>query len=193
MASNVFRKDILLARQGDGDALNRVLTALQTRLRIAAAQRLGPPLRAKMATSDLLQSTYIDVVRSIKDFQGEDAPQLVAWITRIMENNLRDRARFYRRQRRNPEVVADEQPEAAGSVPTPSAEAMQVENLAAVVEALAELPEEQRQIMQLRVIEGRDYEEIAEQLGRSVGSLRMLLSRARAALAIRLERMLGDT
>jgi len=142
-----------------------------------------------MATSDLLQSTYVDVVRSIKDFQGDDEPQLVAWVTRIMENNLRDRARFYGRQRRNPEVDSEEAPEPAGHDATPSVEAMQVENIAAVGRALAELPEEQRQIMQLRLIEGREYEEIAAMLGRSVGSLRMLLSRARASLTVRLDRL----
>ena len=120
MQPDPLHDDIQQARRGDRDALNRVLTAIQSRLRAAASSRLGVPLRAKMATSDLLQSTYVDVVRSIKDFAGDDAQTLVAWVTRIMENNLRDRLRFYGRQRRSPEVDQGEQPEVPGDINTPS-------------------------------------------------------------------------
>ena len=90
MEPSDIRDDIASARRGERDALDRVLTALQSRLRTAAANKIGTPLRRKMATSDLLQSTYVDVVRSIQSFEGDDPDTLVAWITRIMENNVRD-------------------------------------------------------------------------------------------------------
>ena len=184
-----IRADIARARRGERDALDRVLTAVQSRLRAAASSRLGGPLRARMATSDLLQTTYVDVVRSIGEFRGDDPDTLVAWISRIMENNLRDRVRFYGRQRRAAEEDR-ETPDVAAGGHSPSAEAVQVEKLAAVGKALAQLPEDQRQIIQLRLIEGRDYDEIAKTLGRSQGALRMLLSRARAALTMRLDRII---
>jgi len=190
--SDDLRQDISRARRGEREALDRVLTAVQSRLRAAAVNRLGSPLRAKMATSDLLQSTYVDVVRSIHDFRGDDPDTLVAWITRIMDNNLRDRLRFFGRERRRNEQQHDEPIDGPANDPTPSFEAIQVENLAAVGKALTELPEDQRQIIELRLIEGCDYDEIAERLGRSHGALRMLLSRARAALAMRLDQLLDE-
>ncbi|MCA8952689.1 MAG: sigma-70 family RNA polymerase sigma factor [Planctomycetes bacterium] len=182
-----LRADIARARRGERDALDRVLTAIQTRLLAAASNRLGGALRARMATSDLLQTTYVDVVRSIGEFRGDDPDTFVAWISRIMENNLRDRARFYSRQRRAAEQDREAPPELPATDRSPSAAAMQIENLAAVGRALAELPGDQRRIIQLRLIEGRDYDEIGALLGRSPGALRMLLSRARAALTLRLD------
>jgi RNA polymerase sigma-70 factor, ECF subfamily len=192
VSDSSFHEDIHLARQGGREALDRVLTTIQARMRSAAENRIGTPLRAKMATSDLLQSTYVDVVRSIKDFEGNNERQLMAWVTKIMDNNLRDRLRFYNRQRRNSELNATPEKEMAGRDATPSFEAMQIESLTAVGRALSSLPDDQRQIMQLRVIEGREYEEIAKLLDKSVGSLRMLLSRARAALTVRLDQMINE-
>ena len=54
------------------------------------------------------------------------------------------------------------------------------------------MPEDQRQIIQLRAFEGRDYDEIAAMLGRTPGALRMLLSRARALLTLKLDRLLDE-
>ena len=192
MEPSDIRDDIASARRGERDALDRVLTALQSRLRTAAANKIGTPLRRKMATSDLLQSTYVDVVRSIQSFEGDDPDTLVAWITRIMENNVRDRLRFYGRQRRSPEVDHEDVPDVAAGDATPSFEAMQLEHLSAVGKVLAEMPEAQRQIIQLRAFEGRDYDEIAAMLGRTPGALRMLLSRARALLTLKLDRLLDE-
>ncbi|MCA8963506.1 MAG: sigma-70 family RNA polymerase sigma factor [Planctomycetes bacterium] len=193
MPPDDIRDDIAQARRGDRPALDRVLSALQARLRAAATNRLGGPLRAKMATSDLLQTTYVDVVRSIGEFRGEDPESFVAWIMRIMENNLRDRLRFYGRQRRAPEEQLDQPLDGPDKGPTPSVEAMQVEHLAAVGKALAELPEDQRRVLQMRVFERREYDDIAAAMGRSQGALRMLLSRARATLTMRLDQLLDET
>ncbi|MCR9245562.1 MAG: sigma-70 family RNA polymerase sigma factor [bacterium] len=191
MSDEDIRADIARARRRDRDALDRVLTALQSRLRAAAASRLGGQLRARMGTSDLLQTTYVDVVRSITEFRGDDPDTFVAWIARIMENNLRDRARFFGRQRRKGDQAADSPPDAVPGGSTPSFEAMQLESLAAVGKAIASLPEDQREIIRMRLIEERDYEDIAAATGRSPGALRMLMSRARAALTLRLDDAVG--
>ncbi|MFO1076307.1 MAG: sigma-70 family RNA polymerase sigma factor [Planctomycetota bacterium] len=187
-----IRNDIASARRGDQEALQRILVAVQSRLRTAASHRLAGPLRAKMGTSDLVQSSYLTIVERISEFRGEDTATFVAWVTRIMENNLRDRLRYYGRQRRAPEGSQDETFDAVADMPTPSAGVMRAEEHAVFHKALASLPDEQRQIIQLRLIEGREYDEIAGMLGRSPGALRMLLSRARAALTLRVDRLLDD-
>ncbi|MFK7742347.1 MAG: RNA polymerase sigma factor [Planctomycetota bacterium] len=187
-----LRADIARARRGETDALDRVLVSMEARLRSAAAHKLGAPLRAKMATSDLLQSTYVDVVRSIKSFEGDDPETLVAWITRIMENNVRDRLRFFGRQRRAAEIDQTEPPEVPSEGPTPSFEVMKVEHLAVVGKVLSEMPEEFRRIIQLRQFEQREYEEIATLMGKSTGALRMMLSRAMAMLMTRVDKAIGD-
>ncbi len=192
MDAHQIRSDIALARRGETEALDRVLKALESRLRAAATNRLAGHLRARMGTSDLLQSTMLDIAKNIGDFRGENADQLLAWSGRIMDNNLRDRARFFGRQRRRGEHGAEVPPDAVASGPTPSFEAMRVEHIEALYRALSELPDDYQQILQLREFEKREYDEIAATLDRSEGAVRMLISRARAALYVKLDRMLGD-
>ncbi len=61
------------------------------------------------------------------------------------------------------------------------------EKLRAVVAALAELPERQRQALVMRELEGRSYREIESRLQTSNGAVRQLLNRARAAVRDRLD------
>lgn len=194
MDQEALRAALKSARSGDRTALDGVLESVQARLRAVATAKLSRLLRGRMRTSDLLQSTYLDVVRSIDRFRGDDEQTFVVWVTRIMENNIRDKVRFYDRAKRKQPgadvVEAEEDAPAPGL--SPSRRAIQVEDLLVVSHALNALSEDQRQVIELRMIEGLDYPEIARKLGRKEGAVRMLLSRARAALALEMDRLADE-
>ena len=154
---------------------------------------MGPGLRAKVRTSDVLQSTYLDVVKSVERFEGDDEEAFVAWIARIMENNIRDKGKYFQaRKRRDPEGPTrplNEAEDVRTPTATPSVEAVRAEDLVLVSRALEGLVEDYRQVIILRMVEGRSHKEVGELLGRSEAATRMLLSRARAALALALEQI----
>ncbi len=187
MEGDQLSLDLRRAREGDRRALDRLLESMQDRLRRIAEGRLGPGLRAKVRTSDVLQSTYLDVVKSLENFEGEDEAAFVAWVARIMENNIRDKGKYFQaRKRQEPgggTVPLDAAGDARADGSTPSVDAVRAEDLVLVSRALEELAEDHRRVIVLRMIEGRSHQEIGEQLNRSESATRMLLSRARAALA----------
>lgn len=183
-----------LARKGDRAALDTLLTELQGKFRVSASRRLTKALRTRMRTSDVLQTTYLHVVKAIESFEGEDEDAFVVWVTRILENSIRDRARFFGRKKRkvgdsNEEDIVSDPADRGG---TPSKKAMELEDLRIVGEALAKLPEEQRVVIRLRLIEGREYSEIARMLSRNEGAVRMMVTRARAALALEVDRLADE-
>lgn len=195
METDEFQACLIRAKNGDNAALGRLLESIEARLRNSTQKRLGAKLRGKVRTSDVLQTTYVDVVKSIQSFRGEDAATFAAWVGRVLENNLRDKAKFFARERRR-DVSTTQQPDVeivaeVSDEETPSRRVMEIEHLHLVSRAFDLLDEVQRQVLQLRMIQGLDYESVARELGRSEGATRMLYSRARAALAMHVDRILN--
>jgi len=197
MRDESVKANLALARGGDRRALDRLLETVHGRLRRLAEGRLGPGLRAKMRTSDVLQSTYLDVVKSVERFEGEDEEAFVGWVARIMENNIRDKGKYFQaRKRRDPEgatLPLNEAEDVKTPGATPSVEVVRAEDLVLVSRALEGLGEDYRQVIILRLIEGRSHKEVGELLGRTEAATRMLLSRARAALALALDRLRNES
>ncbi len=197
MRDESVKANLALARGGDRRALDRLLETVHGRLRRLAEGRLGPGLRAKMRTSDVLQSTYLDVVKSVERFEGEDEEAFVGWVARIMENNIRDKGKYFQaRKRRDPEgatLPLNEAEDVKTPGATPSVEVVRAEDLVLVSRALEGLGEDYRQVIILRLVEGRSHKEVGELLGRTEAATRMLLSRARAALALALDRLRNES
>ncbi|MCA8972465.1 MAG: sigma-70 family RNA polymerase sigma factor [Planctomycetes bacterium] len=197
MEHDEFSKWLVLAKQGDTTALGKLLEAIEGNMREASKARLGERLRGKLRTSDVLQTTFVDVVKNIQDFRGEDAETFAAWVRRVLENNIRDKARFFGRERRRDETDAAV-PEAddfdPGGTPlddnTPSNKVADVEHLHIIGKAMESLEDDYRTVITLRMIECLDHAVIADRMGRSEGAIRMLYSRARAALAVRFNQLL---
>jgi len=128
------------------------------------------PQRSEQA-EDVLQETWCDVVRSIASLK--DAAAFPAWIYRIS----RDRAwRLLRKER--PESPLDE-----ANIPAAAPEPeFTADDAAAVHAALAELPEEQREVLVLRFVEGLSYEEIAAICAAPLGTVRSRLFYGKEAL-----------
>jgi RNA polymerase sigma-70 factor (ECF subfamily) len=176
------------ARAGDREALGQALEACRRYLLLVAERQLDPDLRAKGGASDLVQETFLEAQRDFGGFQGTSSPELRAWLRRLLLNNLGHFTRRYRATGKRAigrevglqaEDSADTPlPEPAADTPSPSVEAMAQEQAAALRQALERLPQDYRQVIALRYLEGRSFEEIGRLLHRSPDAARKLWARA---------------
>ena len=180
-----FRDDVRLARNGDRAALGRVLARYQRPLMRRARDKLMD-LRGVLRASDVVQSTYVDAVRRIGSFEQDSEEALGAWLGRILENNIRDRRKYFHAAKRRPKEDVVPLSEEFDGVPdaATSAGAASPRELAIAIQTL---PTPYRRVLMLRYLEGRGDQEIAELMGRSYGATRTLVSRARAALMVALD------
>lgn len=146
---------------------------------------------------DLTQETFLQAFRNIGNFRGE--ADLKTWLYRIALNQARNRVRWWRRRHRASTISLDSDasgeansslydslPRARGDNPEQAALTQEREQM--LFAALDKLGHRQREIVILRDIEGLSYEEVANAVGTTVGTVKSRLSRARAELRRRLER-----
>jgi len=142
--------------------------------------------------SDVIQSVCADVVRDIHAFRGDDGKSFLAWISRILDNKIRAKGRYFSARRRQAIVEAltdDDSPLATWQSRTPSQELCRQETFNQFVAALQNLPDDYRDALLLRGVEDKSAREIGLVLGRTEQATRMLLSRARAALSLEIDRL----
>jgi RNA polymerase sigma-70 factor (ECF subfamily) len=172
---------VAAVRRGDREAFRILVVRYQDVLYRYALRMTGQPDVA----ADLAQAALVKAYGSLS--RCRDPERFGAWLFRIHANGCKD----YLKSRRRRDVSLDERPAAsAPSENDPAAEAERSELRALLDEALARLPEPQRQAFILKHVEGRPYEEIAELLGVSVPALKMRVHRAREALRTVLEEVL---
>ncbi len=174
------------ALAGSKDALAQMLEAYRGYLLLIASQELDPALRAKGGASDLVQETILEAYRDFGQFQGGEE-ELLAWLRRMLRNNLANFARRYRdtsKRQMSAEVPLEvgssnhPQPTLMGEDPTPSENAMANEQAEAVEKALNRLPVDYRQVILLRYREELPFEEISRIMGRSANAVEKLWLRA---------------
>lgn len=141
----------------------RVGCALRTRIR----RGIGPTLRARVDTDEILQVTLITTLRDVRrlEYCGDHAFE--SWLLALMRRQLLMAARYHRRARRS---VARERPvsEAArvpSGSPSPYAEAARNEARHAVRRAVDGLPLPHRRIVEMHSYEGFNFREIAAHHG----------------------------
>lgn len=134
--------------------------------------------RAPDRDDDLVQETFVRILRSIAKFDPRGPATLQTWMltiaTRLALNELR-------------RIPTSEYIESIGHDRT-DAQSERARLGRRIARAMAALPDEQRAIVVLAELEELTYEEIAEATGVAVGTVKSRLSRARAAL----EAQLGD-
>jgi RNA polymerase sigma-70 factor (ECF subfamily) len=148
--------------------------------------------------SDIVQEIFLKVFRNIGGFKGEAA--LKTWIFKIAFSEILNRLRWWKRRHRFATVSLDESSQDAkagfgdrfpASSPTPEQALQSKEEETAIQEALGRLSREHRSIIVLRDIEGFSYNEIADVLGVSIGTVKSRLARARGDLKKSLMRYLS--
>src|SRR5260370_20661260 len=84
------------ARSGSPEALGQALEACRGYLLMVARGELDPDLRAKEGPSDLVQETFLEAKRDFVQFQGASEAELLAWLRRVLLNNVANFTRRYR-------------------------------------------------------------------------------------------------
>lgn len=147
---------------------------------------------------DLAQETFIRAWRALHQFRGE--AQFYTWLYRIAVNTAK---KSLRELRRDPIVTeaalqsASDDDETSWrqneltSDSTPETELAAREIAAAVNAAMQALPDDLRQAVTLREIEGLSYEEIAEIMNCPIGTVRSRIFRAREAISARVRPLLS--
>lgn len=132
---------------------------------------------------DLTQEAFIRVYRAWRSFKP--GTSFLSWIYRIVTNLHRDELRR-RKGRYQEEIPDDNEPQGYGTerplAVTPIDEYVEGQLSEPVSKALEALSPEQRQIVVLADIEECSYQEIAEIVGCSIGTVRSRLHRARGQL-----------
>ena len=173
------------ARSGDQQALGQILDAYRDYLRMLARGRVGQELRVRLDPSDLVQETLLEAQRDFGQFAGCSEGELTAWLRRILARNLADQLKHHQSQKRDigrqqPLDMLIEQAHEALAAPlsTPSQHAARREQAVLMASAMAQLPPDYQQVIILRHLEGRSFEEVAATMHRSLGAARMLWMRA---------------
>ena len=155
------------------------LAAVWPRLRRFAHALARNPADA----DDLAQMAAEKAFKSFSQFQP--GTRFDSWLFRICRTSWIDTVRS--RSRRAAHEAPEELAETLGYDPLPATEA--AIDLARAQEAMQCLPEEQREVVALILIEGFGYREAAEILGQPIGTVSSRLARGRQALLA----MLGES
>lgn len=192
---------LLDAQGGRAESLGRLLEVYRNYLQLLAVSQIDRKLRVRCSPSDVVQETFLEAHRDFVQFHGSTEGEFLAWLRRILVNNLlRTYERHVLAQRRciHREVSLHRMAAAlhestarledvlADRVGSPSAEAGRHESAVALADQLAALSPDQREVIVLRHLRGMPFAEIGAQMGRTPGAARMLWLRAVTQLRDRL-------
>ena len=131
--------------------------------------RMGQSLRARMDSRDILQATLLKSFERFGEFQGSGKPALLAWLARIAERGILDRADYQQRARRSAEretpLSGEDMLEAR--VTSVLSRMIRDEQRKGAEQAMECLSDAHREIILLRKLQELSVRGIAARLGRS--------------------------
>jgi RNA polymerase sigma-70 factor (ECF subfamily) len=180
-----FHQLIERAREGDNQAIGELLQQHRDYLLLVANQELDDALQAKLGASDLVQESMFTAQANFQQFHGTTRQELLAWLRRILHNDLLHAQRRYKsiQKRELAKEVPVDGSAGVGSqlqdvFQTPSTQAAQREEVAALRTAMHQLSEDYQRVLRMRHWQQLSFRQIGEQLHRSEDAARKLWSRA---------------
>jgi RNA polymerase sigma-70 factor (ECF subfamily) len=181
------------AKRGDMQAFEMLVVKYQRRI-----QRLiGRMVRDTDLVEDIAQETFIRAYRALPQFRGDSA--FYTWLYRIAVNTAKKALVDIRRDpvitesamaNRGDDDETSRPEHELSHVETPEAVLATREIARTVNAAIDALPDDLRQAVTLREIEGLSYDEIATLMACPIGTVRSRIFRAREAIAQRLRPLL---
>jgi RNA polymerase sigma-70 factor, ECF subfamily len=174
-------------REGSEEAYELLISQYQQPVYNLAFRLLNDPTDA----CDVVQEVFLKVFRKIGDFRGQSS--LRTWVYRITVNEAHNQMRWFFRHRRREVGLEEESPEGnpAGvmqdSGRSPFEQVFDHERRDLIEQALARINPSFREAVVLRDVNGLSYEEIAEILQLSLGTVKSRILRGREALRHELE------
>ena len=172
--------EAVVSAQADRAAFATLYRRYLDRVYAYAFYQLGDHHDAEDAT----ERTFLAAMRALPTFRDEGAT-FRAWLFRIAHNTIANAHRTRARRRAEPLPEPFDRPAPNAD---PAGLVARAEELRTVLRAVSELPEDRRQVVLLRFVDGLSSREIGQVLDRSPGAVRVLLHRALRDLAERLGR-----
>ena len=185
-SANVTVGLIEKARAGDQAAFDRLFARALPRLQWFVSLRLGRGLRARLEPDDVVQETYATALALLPEFESRGEGTFLRWLCSLAENQVRKLVAHHGERRRSALRVGRPADTALAMAADPASgpctRAARVEVRSKVSAAIDTLPDELREALLLRIVEGRRLREVAETMDRSESATRRLVARATAAL-----------
>ena len=189
MSAAEAERDFELIRRfntGDESAFVEIMTKYRDKIFSVALSLL----RNHADAEEIAQDTFIRAHRALVRFRGDSS--LATWLHRIAVNLARNRYWYFHRRRRHTTLSLDCALDAdsnatlgdllADKVADPAHEATTNEFVALVADCMDKLDARHREVLTLRNVLHRSYDEIAATLGINVGTVKSRIARARQNL-----------
>ena len=193
LVDSVTRTLIRDGKEGDARALSTLFARYQEKVLRIVRLRLSAPLRdrLRLQSMDILQETFLHAIRKLKDFEPTTEASFLHWLSRIVENVIRDQIDYSRAGKRDSaaersldqsialqsghvhlrDLIPDE-----GTSPTQAVVRKGIRSI--VDDLLLELEEPERELIIQRKLEGLTFGEMAAELGKSEDAVRKLFNRS---------------
>jgi len=181
---------LTLALRGEQQSLGMLLERYGDYLSLLARLQIGRRLQGKVDAADLVQETFLEAHRNWKRFRGSSEGELLSWLRRILAARTVDLLRRYLgskgRDIRLERELALELERSSRNLDaglfakedSPSKQVTRREQGVLLADALAQLPEDYREVLILRHLEGLTFPGVSQRMGRTLDSVKKLWTRA---------------
>jgi RNA polymerase sigma-70 factor (ECF subfamily) len=186
------------ARRDEPGELDRLFAQCRNYLAVMARAQVEKRLQAKVDASDLVQQTLLEAYRDFRNFRGGSEAEWLAWLRRILAHNAANYVRHWhatgKRQARRERPIEPADSSVAPRLDpadrgeTPSQQLLRKERELLVADAVARLPPDYQEVINLRNLQRLPFQDVAERMGRSRPAVQMLWLRALE----KLQELLGD-
>jgi RNA polymerase sigma-70 factor (ECF subfamily) len=189
----VDQKLVEKVQKGDKKAFNMLVEKYQRRL----TRLLSRMVRDQSEIEDIVQDSFIKAYRAINNFRGDSA--FYTWLYRIGINTAKNHLVKLGKRPKAMNDVEIEEIENFEDAPdlrsheTPESTMMSSQIVTSVNQTIESLPDELREAISLREMDGLSYEEISELMNCPIGTVRSRIFRAREAIAEKLKPLIENT
>ena len=189
----IDQKLVEKAQKGDKKAFGMLVEKYQRRLN----RLLSRMVRDQSEIEDIVQDSFIKAYRAINNFRGDSA--FYTWLYRIGINTAKNHLVKLGKRPKAMNEVDIEEIENFEDAPdlrnheTPESTMMSSEIVASVNQTIAALPNELREAISLREMDGLSYEEISDLMNCPIGTVRSRIFRAREVIAEKLKPLIETT
>jgi RNA polymerase sigma-70 factor, ECF subfamily len=175
-----------LAGQGDARAVDRLLKKHRGTLRAFVDRYMDPRVRGRLDPSDLVQEAQLVIARRLPDFLARRPMSFDLWMRKTARERLHNAHRDHRAKRRDVNREASQQDESSialaeqliASDPSPSKAAEARERASKIAAIVADLPDADREILLMKLVDKLPHNEIATLLDITEAAARQRFVRA---------------
>ncbi|MCA9263021.1 MAG: sigma-70 family RNA polymerase sigma factor [Planctomycetales bacterium] len=186
-SSDELEQLLAQARGGSSQALGHLLARYRDRLLAVASRELHPQIQAKSGASDIVQETFLRAQHAFNEFRGQSDVELAGWLRSILLNHISNVRRQYmtgKREIGREKSLQAGQPGDSVRLPlaaldsSPSVRCSRNEEAEWLAAAIGRLPDDYRQVIEMRYWQQLTFVEIGERMQRSAEATRKLWARA---------------